>query len=169
MSRATSPHIIEGRRESAASLQGFVVSLSKHNERCQTSDGTRVCTGHVGPRGGGHQGSRDTLGLPSGSVRLVLQPGQRSQDELLQFCCREGEGCPTWSPQSRGERCLTVTARVATRPLAVVTAPLRKLPRAVPGKKREMFSLNNGVTVRACFRQNSLFSWCSAGRWGRER
>lgn len=103
-------------------------------------------------------------------MRLVLQPEQRSQDELLQLCCREGEGCPTWSPQSRGEGCPAVTARVATLPLAVVTTPLRKLPRAAPGKKRgNVFALNNCVTVRACFCQNSPFSWCLAGRWGQER
>lgn len=49
-------------------------------------------------------------------------------------------------------RVTAVTARVAKRSLAVVTTPLRKLPRAAPGKiKGEMFSLNNCVIVSALF------------------
>lgn len=134
--------------------------MSKHNQRCQASDGTQVCVSCMEPRGGG---------LGPWAPEWLREAGPAAWTEFPRTLLREGEGCPTWIPQTRGKGWLAVTARVAMWPLAVVTSPLRKLSRAVPGKKREMFSLNNCVTVRACFCQNSLFSWCLAGRWGRER
>lgn len=54
---------------------------------------------------------------------------------------------------------------MAKGPFAVTADSFRKLPQAVPGKKKKggkCFPRTSCVTVRGFFCQNSFFSWCLA-------